>query len=321
MALSCKGENILKKRGIGYSCTFYGIGYGNGFPDISRASAEITCDGKFIIYAAVADVGQGSRNVMLQIASETLETDINNISIIDNNTKDLMDSGTTAATRQTYNTGNAVFDACRKLKEGMSALSDQNDNLAEIYELMIKHDTKTKTDGYFKAKTTMLDTNTGQGEPYWPYSFGVQKAVVEVDDETGKVDVVDLTACHDVGKAINPEMVEAQVQGGCAMGLGFGLMEETIIKDGFIENKNFSDYIIPTSLDIPDIKTIIVEDEEITGPYGAKGVGEPALLPAAPAIINAIYDAVGIRISSLPASEEKIIEALKEKRRNTKCPI
>lgn len=307
----------MKKRGVGYAAIFYGTGYGNGFPDESRVSAELLKDGRIVIYAAAADIGQGSENIIRQIASEALQIDVENIDVISNNTIELKDSGTTAATRQTYNTGNAVLNACRELKKNMDMVRNEKENFDKkteyIYDIMIKSGIITKTEGYFKAETTMLDTMTGQGEPYWPYTFGVQKAVVDVDDETGKVDVVEITACHDVGKAINPQMLEGQLQGGCAMGIGYGIMEEIKFEKGNIKNRNFSDYIIPGSLDVPNIQTILVEEEEISGPFGAKGAGEPALLPTAPALINAIYDAVAVRIFNLPATEEKIVEALKHK--------
>lgn len=308
----------MKKKGIGYACGFYGTGYGNGYPDESRADVEILNGDNFIVYAAAADVGQGSCNVMRQIAAEALKVETNKIKVITNNTRELKDSGTTAATRQTYNTGNAVLSACLKLKANIECaekfLDDKCKTIENIYDMMIIKDIPTKCSGYFKAETTALDLINGQGEPYWPYAFGTQRAVVEVDDETGKVDVIELTVCQDVGKTINPLMLEGQLEGGSAMGIGYGIMEEIEFIKGDIKNKNFSDYIIPSSLDVPDIRSIIIEEEENSGPFGAKGVGEPVLIPTAPAIINAINDAIGVRILSLPATQEKIIEALKQKK-------
>jgi nicotinate dehydrogenase medium molybdopterin subunit len=307
----------VKKRGIGYACGFYGTGYGNGYPDESRADVELISDGTFIVYAAAADVGQGSSNVMRQIAAEVLETEVYNIKVVSSNTIELEDSGTTAATRQTYNTGNAVLNACKKLKANMELIKNgkipKENRMDLVYNGMIDSGISTRTRGYFKAETTTLDP-TGQGEPYWPYAFGMQRAVVEVDDETGKVDVIEITACQDVGKAVNPMMLEGQLEGAAAMGIGYSIMEKIEFIEGNIRNKNFSDYIIPSSLDVPSINSIIVEEEEISGPFGAKGVGEPALIPTAPAVINAIYAAVGVRILSLPATQEKIVEALKQKK-------
>lgn len=307
----------MKKRGVGYACIFYGTGYGNGFPDESRAAAELIEKGNYCIYVAAAEVGQGAKNVMLQIAAETLNTDIENITIINNSTLCTKDSGTAAASRQTYNTGNAVMNACRKLKMSIDNIRNLSGNLEmplkEVYDAMKKMGISTKEEGYFITKTSALDSENGQGEPYWPYAFGVQKAVVEVDDETGKVDIIEITACHDVGKAINPAMVQAQIDGGCAMGIGFGIMEEIEFNKGKIKNTNFSNYIIPTSMDVPHINSYVIEENEESGPYGAKGLGEPTMIPTAPAIINAIYNAVGVRIDTLPAIQERIIEVLNEK--------
>lgn len=313
----------MKKRGVGYSAMFYGIGYGNGFPDESRATAEITPEGKVIIFVGAADLGAGTAAVMWQIAVETLGIGNELVTIKNDDTSLMHDSGTTAASRQTYNTGNAVLNACRKLRENMELaiegngeLSIDDSKLAEIYTQMIEKNIDTRAEGYFKATSSQVNLETGQGDPYWPYSFGAQKVVVEVDDETGKVDIIDVFAVNDAGKIINPVMASGQAQGGCAMGIGYAVMEEIELNKGEIKNKNFSDYIIPTSKDVPKIETFFVEDIEETGPYGAKGLGEAVMIPTAPAIINAIYDAVGVRIYDLPATCEKVLLAIKNKEAN-----
>lgn len=310
----------MKKRGTGYSAVFYGTGYGNGFPDESRATAEIGEDGKVTVFVGVADVGQGGVSVMWQIAVETLGISKEFVTIRNNSTAIMKDSGTAAASRQTYNTGNAVIDACKKLKDNMElAIKDDkeikiNDSkLAQIYEIMKNKKIPTRVDGYFKAATSQVDLETGQGNPYWPYSFGAQRVTVEVDDETGKVDIIDVVAVNDAGKVINPVLAEGQCQGGTAMGIGYAIMEEVELSNGDIKNRNFSDYIIPTSKDMPNIKSVFVEEDEETGPYGAKGFGEPAMIPTAPAIINAIYDAIGVRIYDLPATCDKVLLAIKNK--------
>jgi len=170
----------------------------------------------------------------------------------------------------------------------------------------------------FTARTTPVDTETGQGAPYWPYTFGCQVAEVEVDTETGLVHVLKVVAVHDVGKAINPTQVEGQIAGGIAQGLGYTLLEQVELQEGKIKNPALSSYLIPTALDVPEIEAIIVEEAEETGPYGAKGVGEPAMLPIIAAVINAIDDAVGVRICSLPATPEKILAALAAKENEQK---
>jgi CO/xanthine dehydrogenase Mo-binding subunit len=166
--------------------------------------------------------------------------------------------------------------------------------------------------GTYGAITTKLDKETGQGKPYPTYVFAAQIAEVEVDTETGEVEVLKIVAVHDCGTAINPLLTEGQVEGGVGMGLGFGMMEEMVLKQGRVMNPQFTDYVLPTALDTPNIVTRLVERPEPTGPFGAKGIGEPSLLPTAPAIVNAIQDAVGIRLRELPVTPEKVLKALEE---------
>jgi CO/xanthine dehydrogenase Mo-binding subunit len=167
--------------------------------------------------------------------------------------------------------------------------------------------------GWFNPDTTGLDPETGQGKPYGTYAFATQIAQVEVDIETGEIEVLHIVAAHDVGCAINPVNVEGQVEGGCAIGLGYALMEEVKVKEGNILTKNLATYVMPTSLDVSTVCTVIVESPESTGPFGAKGVGEPTLIPTAAAIVNAVYNAIGVRITQLPLTPQKILAKLKEK--------
>lgn len=321
----------MKKRGVGYASIFYGTGYGNGFPDESRAYAELKEDGHIDVYVEVSDVGSGGISVMWQIAAEALGVEKELVKIIFTSTQVTRDSGTAAASRQTYNTGNAVLDAGRNLRKNMNeamepgsaprekAIEATNvlgaEALKEIYNEMKLKGISTKADGYFKAETTTIDLETGQGNPYWPYAFGAQRVTVEVDDETGKVDVIEVIAVNDAGKIINPVLAEGQAEGGVAMGIGYGLMEEIELSKGSIKNRNFSDYIIPTSKDVPHIETHFIEAVEETGPFGAKGIGEPVMIPTAPAILNAIYNAVGVRLTSIPVTCDRLLLALTERRR------
>jgi CO/xanthine dehydrogenase Mo-binding subunit len=159
--------------------------------------------------------------------------------------------------------------------------------------------------------TVPLDPETGQGKPFSTYVYATQIAEVEVDDETGEVTVLRIVAAHDCGTAINPMLVEGQVQGGIAMGLGFALQEEMLFDAaGRQINPNLTNYIVPTSLDMPAIEVEIVESHDPTGPFGAKGVGEPTSVPTAAAVLNAIRDAVGVRLTSLPATSERVLAAI-----------
>ena len=160
--------------------------------------------------------------------------------------------------------------------------------------------------GWHRSPKTTWDEETGQGDAYFTFVYGANVAEVEVDTETGKVDVVDFVSVHDVGKAINRDAVLGQMFGGVAMGLGYGLLEEFVIEDGVPAQLNFDEYLIPTSMDVPPVKTIIVENEDPPGPFGAKSVGEPTNELAAPAIVNAIFNATGKRITELPASLERV---------------
>jgi len=170
--------------------------------------------------------------------------------------------------------------------------------------------------------TVPMDPETGQGKPFGTYVYATQIVEVDVDEETGEVEVVRVTASHDCGTPINPMLVEGQVEGGVSMGLGFALQEEILFDQGGRQiNANLTNYIMPTALDMPPVEVDIVESYDPTGPFGAKAVGEPSLVPTAVAITNAIYDAVGVRITSLPATSEKVLAGIKHNRANPQKQI
>lgn len=327
---------MAKKRGVGVAAIMYGTGYGNGFPDASSAFVEIHDDGTATVLTGAVDVGQGSDTVFAQIAAEELGLLVEDVTVVSADTETTPDAGTTAATRQTYTTGNAVRMACKEAKEVMLERAARELGVNTIAGLVVGErkifvkgfpqkyllikDVATRArfggarllgEYTFITHSTELDRETGQGAPYWPYAFGTQIAEVEVDTETGKVDVLKIVAAHDVGQAINRQGVVGQITGGVAQGVGYALMEEMELNQGKIKNPNFTGYLIPTVLDMPEIVPIIVEEQEPTGPFGAKGVGEPAMLPTAAAILNAIYDAIGVRINEMPATPEKIMALLR----------
>jgi CO/xanthine dehydrogenase Mo-binding subunit len=211
------------------------------------------------------------------------------------------DAGKTSASRQTFVSGNATrlaaADLLRRIETAgpdLAALPEDQDGCIVVGQ------------GSYDPRTTPLDAD-GQGVPYETYGFGAQVAVVDVDVELGTTVVRQVIAAHDVGRAINPMLVEGQIHGGIAQGLGFALME------GYVAGRtdNLHDYLIPTIGDIPPIETILVEDTEPAGPYGAKGVGEPALIPTAPAILGAIRHATGVRIDHLPATPDRVLSAMR----------
>ncbi len=327
-----------KKKGKGIASIFYGTGYGNGFPDVSNARAELKADGRIYVYAGATEVGQGAKTALSQIAAEAVGVQLDAIVFINEDTSKTPDSGTAAASRQTYNTGNGIKIACEQLRLEMlelakevlklnttvglrinngivevKSLPGRNISLEALYAEAAKRGKNLKIDRTFVAHSVRMDDETGQGAPYWPYTFAAFGVEVEVDTDTGKVDVLNAVCAQDVGKAVNPMLIEGQIEGGFAMGMSWTLYEDLGLQQGKIKNNNFSNYIIPTSLDMPEIKNIIVEAPESTAPFGAKGIGEPVMIPAMPAILNAINDAVGIRITKLPASPQEIVRLLKEK--------
>ena len=316
------------KKGIGVGSMWYGIG-NTGIANPSTAQMEIDPNGEIRLFTGVADIGQGSDTVLLQIASEEIGISLKEIHLIRADTAVTTDAGATSASRQTYISGNAILDAIKNLKqeaikEASRVLNiDERDLFYEegkvksrtclttsipVGEVARRSGRVLRGEGHFDPETTRLDPKTGQGNPYATYAFATHLAEVEVDVETGKVRVNRVIASHDVGKAIHPKNVIGQIMGGIAMGTGFALMEEFVPG----ETTSFVNYLIPTSKDVPEVIPIIVEEKEPTGPFGAKGVGEPALIPSAPAILNAIADAIGERIYHLPANLERVLEAVRK---------
>ncbi len=319
-------ERPYIKRGIGIGSMWYGIG-NTGRANPSTAQVEIDQKGEIRLFTGASDIGQGSDTILLQIASESLGVPLEEIKLIRADTAFTTDAGVTSASRLTYIAGNAVVDAIKNLKEELvheagrfirvdkKELIFDNGKIREkskpssyisIRDLVKKVNRVIRAEGRFDPETTPLDPKAGQGIPYSTYAFATHLAEVEVDIDTGKVRVKRVVASHDVGKAINPNNVIGQITGGIAMGMGYALMEE------YIPGKTDSliNYLIPTSKDIPEVIPILVEDEEPTGPFGAKGVGEPALIPSVSAILNAIANAIGQRIYNLPANLERVLEAV-----------
>jgi CO/xanthine dehydrogenase Mo-binding subunit len=320
--------NPFIKRGIGVGSMWYGIG-NTGIANPSTAQMEIDPKGEVRLFTGVADIGQGSDTVLLQIASEAIGVSLKEIHLIRADTAVTTDAGATSASRQTYISGNAILNAIKSLrqaaiKEASQLLSiDEKDLFFEegkvksrtclttsipIKEIAKRCGKILRGEGHFDPETTRLDPETGQGAPYATYAFATHLAEVEVDIETGKVKVNRVVASHDVGKTIHPKNVIGQIMGGVAMGTGFALMEDFVPG----ETTSFVNYLIPTSRDVPEVIPIVVEEKEPTGPFGAKGVGEPALIPSAPAILNAIADAIGQRIYHLPANLERVLEAVQK---------
>jgi len=289
------------RRGVGIGAMWYGIG-NTSLPNPSTIRIGLRSDGRYTLYSGAQDIGQGSATILSQIAADALEVDFAAIDLVMGDTDRTADAGKTSASRQTFVSGNATrlaaADLLRRIETAgpdLAALPEGEDGCILIGE------------GSYDPRTTPLDRD-GQGVPYETYGFGAQIAVVDVDLELGTTLVRRIVAAHDVGRAINPMLVEGQIHGGIAQGLGFALMEEYVAG----RTDNLHDYLIPTIGDIPPIETILVEDTEPAGPFGAKGVGEPALIPTAPAILGAIRHATGARVDHLPATPARVRTAIRE---------
>ncbi len=191
---------------------------------------------------------------------------------------------------------------------------DQRISVAQAVKKLENEGRMPVGEGVFDPEIKALDPKTSQGHPMATYGFATQGALVSVDTESGEVEVLTVVASHDVGKAINPSNVIGQIEGSVSMGMGYSLMEEVVLEGGRIRNPRYSQYMLPTSLDMPEVVSYLVEEPEASGPFGAKGIGEPALVPTAPAIVNAIDVAAGVRVKSLPATAEALWRLLKARR-------
>jgi aldehyde oxidoreductase len=314
------------RRGVGVGCGWYGIGNTSlSNPSVMRVG--LGGDGRITLYNGALDIGQGSNTIMMQIVADALGVPLASIGLVSGDTDLTADAGKTSASRQTFVSGTAARLAAEDLRAQILRLANAGDEASFTVSdgrLVVGEGAAARTidlqelpgigaqgdvlvgEGRFDPPTTPLDAD-GQGIPYATYSFSAQIALVEVDIELGTTKVLRIAAAADVGRAINPTQVEGQIHGGVAQGLGLALMEEFIPG----RTENLHDYLIPTIGDVPPIDTFIIEDPEPLGPYGAKGIGEPALIPTAPAILNAIRHATGARITQVPATPDRVRAAIR----------
>lgn len=330
-------KNEDRKRGLGVSHIIYGVSLGAGGQhlDASGGHVQIDSDGTVNVRIGGTEMGQGAKTVIALIAAEELGIDTDFINVHQPDTAFVPDSGPTVASRTTIYSGNAVRQACIDLRTRLIDLFsdifgseasdvryydnfyyDNNGNKLSFAELIAeasKRNVKLVETGWYKTPSLRWDEKTGQGEAYVVYSYASQIVLVEVDMITGLTSVIKGFTSHDVGKALNPEGVVGQIQGGFVQGMGYAIYEDLKIKNGKIITDNFNTYIIPTIRDIPEILEIdIVEDSYSQGPYGAKGIGEPSLMPTPAAIANGISRAIGKRVKRIPATSEYILKLIKE---------
>jgi CO/xanthine dehydrogenase Mo-binding subunit len=324
------------KRGKGLSAVWYSTGMSGG-GDPSQVVVKMRPDGSVDVLIGSVDIGQGARTIVRQIAAQELGVPLEkvNVTAVDSDTSPL-DTGTFAS-RVTHQTGNATILAAREARqvlfevaagqlgvkpEQLEAKDDkivvrdfpeQAIPIADVAGQATWNERKIIAGrGAFGWPVAAVDPDTGQGEPLHTMAYGATVAEVEVDTETGWVKVLKLASAYDCGKAINPMLVEGQIDGGAAGGLGSALMEELHPYYPTLDHypTGFFSYMIPTAKDLPELDAVVVEMGSRTGPYGAKGIGEMTANTQAPAIINAIHDAVGVWITDLPATPEKVLRAL-----------
>jgi CO/xanthine dehydrogenase Mo-binding subunit len=324
-------------RGVASALTSYGrIVW---LHDWASAWVELQMDGTVLVRTGVPDIGGGQAASLVQITAELLGVPQADIAIHIGDSALTPLAGTTTATRQLYMSGSAVHKAASELRatltaqaaelfaappdavelaDGAAVLRGAPDRRLAFRELAAacarSHRPRSAFAIYQAPAGQVMDFETGQGKVFPDFTFGTQVADVEVDEATGEVAVLGLAACYDVGRAINRNSVEGQMEGGAAMGLGYALLEEDRVAEGVTLTPNLMTYLIPTALDVPDVTTIVLESGEGMGPWGARGIGEPAMVPTAPAIANAVRDAVGVRLTRLPITPERLWRAMQDAR-------
>jgi len=324
------------RRGAGIGCMWYGIG-NTSLSNPSTMRIGLSAEGRVTLYNGAVDIGQGSNTILTQIAADALGLRMGDLRLVMGDTDRTADAGKTSASRQTFVSGKAAELAGTDLRRRIFAAAGapEGEHRDRRYALSLEggkvvfrkdgithrldpaqlprigddSDDVLVGTGTFDPPTTPSDAN-GRGVPYATYAFAAQLAMVEVDIALGTTRVLEVVAAHDVGRAINPTQVEGQIQGGILQGLGLALMEEYLPG----RTENLHDYLIPTVGDAPRMTCILVEDAEPLGPSGAKGVGEPGLIPTAPAILGAIHDATGVRVTRVPVLPHRLLRALKHAR-------
>ncbi len=312
------------RRGVGLAGMWYGCG-NTSLPNPSTVRIGLKRNGRIALHQGAVDIGQGSNTIVTQICADALSAPIERFDLLSGDTAITPDCGKTSASRQTLVTGKAAQSAGEQLRRAILKLAGACD-CANIYfdddgVTVRDGDTSQKlalarmpldqygyvitSEATFDPPTSPLDEN-GQGVPYAVFGFGAHLAEIEVDTELGTVRVLKVTAAHDVGRAINPTLIEGQIEGGVAQGLGMALMEEFFPGKG----ENLHDYLIPSAGDVPPVESILIEDPSPVGPFGAKGIGEQAVIPTAPAILNALHDAIGIRLKRVPATPDRVRAAI-----------
>lgn len=287
-----------KRRGIGFACGFKNVGFSFGAPE--RAFAEIELHGgpeieEVVLHHAGADVGQGAHTVFAQMAADAVGVPLEKVRLVVSDTAKTSDSGSSSASRMTFMSGNSIRGAAE------AALAKWQ---AEERPAVAKFE-------YKPPATTPYDKETGESYPNFAYGYVAQVVTVEVDTETGELTILDVISANDVGKAINPQQVEGQIEGGVVQAAGYAVLENFKQEGGYVQTDQMSTYLIPTILDIPErVQSVILEVPDPIGPWGARGMAEMPFIPLAPAIVAAVHDAVGVWYDEFPLTPERILHGL-----------
>ncbi|MBC5810347.1 MAG: xanthine dehydrogenase family protein [Candidatus Eremiobacteraeota bacterium] len=286
------------RRGIGIACGIKNVGYSFGFPEQATATVELDVGsaGPFgaTVRVGAAEVGQGVHLILRQIAAETLDFALSQVTMITDDSSQAPNAGSVSASRMTLMGGRAVKDAAEAALRNWRAGAKPR-----------------ATVQYRPPRTTPLDLETGDGVPNYCYGYTAQAVEVEVDVRTGVTRVTRVISAHDVGRAINVQQVEGQIEGCIAQAVGYALTENFVVREGRVMTPHFSNYLLPTTLDVPvDIRSVILETADPNGPFGARGVAEMPLVPFAAAVAAAIYDATGAWVTDLPMTPERVLAAI-----------
>ena len=325
-----------RKVGRGVACIWQSYGRMTYLHDTSNAWVNLEMDGSAVVRSGIPDLGGGQRESLRVIVAEVLGLPLDEVHVISTDSQVTPLAGTVTATRALMMSGNAAKLAAENVRkiitDKASQMLDVSPEKLDLKDKTVYSTADTKKSlrlvdvikqcateqilpqslATFKAPTSDPVTGEVITDPVFPdYTFGAQAAEVEVDTETGEVKVLKWASAYDIGQAINLNRAEGQMEGGAAQGMGFGLMEDYLEKDGVPWTWTLHEYLVPTSKDVPDIETIVLQSKSGKGPFGAKGIGEPAITAAAPAVLNAIRDAVGVRIKHIPATPERIFFALR----------
>ncbi len=316
------------RKGIGLACSYRGVSLGAEGTDAVGAIVSLQADGSLLVSVGLTDMGQGVATALSLIAAEVLGAEPSRVKFWPVHTGRVPDSGPTVASRSTVMGGRAVQNAAQTVRDVLLGVVAERHGLAveslvvrpgriegpEGFAVSLREAAQWTFNagrpllgfGWFKSPRTSWDEATGQGDAYFTFVYSANVAEVEVDIETGRVEVLRVSAAHDVGRAISPAMIQSQVYGGISMGMGYALLEQYELHEGIPSALNFEEYLLPTAMDAPEVEVVIVENPDPVGPFGAKSVGEPATEIAAPAIVNAIAHATGRRILELPADLESV---------------